>query len=141
VKIKVLLIASLLPAWGCAWTQSSTATVNPMVNEEPLDDAALQSIFSDVFVTADPPVPAGAIVSHPRGEIFLSNGVYLRQNGRTRSEGSFRIRNSLICVQMPSLSERCRKVLRGPGLLYRFSDPADGSSGLLFVNPLASYRS
>lgn len=89
----------------------------------PLDAAALRTLLSDVYVT--PVRPADMMVSHPPGEIFLSDGVYQRILGRTRVEGTFEIESTLVCVQGPDFRQQCRQITPSENNTYLLVDEED----------------
>jgi hypothetical protein len=128
--IKITFSTTCIFAAGCAPLQS--ADLKPP--HRPLNASSLESLFSNVSV--EPERPIGSIVGDAPGEVFLSNGVYFRNAGRTRVEGSFRIRGSSLCVELPSVPEWCRTVIDLGHSRFRFIDNATGTPTVLIVTPL-----
>src|SRR3954465_12566037 len=114
--MRSLLIAAAVIAClvlvGCA-TQTRAGRET---GQRPLNADALRTLFSDVYVTAaqDPDV----IVGDGPGEAFRSNRVYERIAGRTRVEGTFRIKGEFACVEGPDFRSQCRQVIPRGNNIY-----------------------
>lgn len=104
-----------------------------MMNERrgtPLTGAALRALLVDAAV-AD--FRTGQLADGSM-EFFRANGSYQRRNGRAvAAEGTFEIRDDMVCVGGSGVPPLCRRVLaRGDGT-YTFIDTADGTSTRMTV--------
>ena len=101
---------------------------------QPLSGDALRALLSDVYVTL--PRSDGVMVSHPKGEVFRSNGAYQRIVGRPRFQGTFEIVGNRVCVQGADVPRRCRRIIAMGEDRYSFVDDADGSAEIMTISPL-----
>jgi hypothetical protein len=99
-----------------------------------LDAAALRALLSNVNVT--PVQPIGVVTDHPSGEVFLSEGLYVRIIGRTRVYGSYDIRDHQVCVRGEDFERQCRQVIALANDTYSLADLSDESTMVVKITPL-----
>jgi len=124
---------------GCA--HSSLAQTSPeethMANEtgqRPLSADALRALLTEAYAT--PVLAAGVIVGDARGEVFRSNGIYERIDGRTSREGNYHIEGNSICVQSSGITPRCRQVFALEDGTYSLVDASDDPTMLVTITSL-----
>jgi hypothetical protein len=98
-----------------------------------LKDDALRTLFSDAYVT--PVQYPDVIRSHPPGEIFMSDGSYIRVGNRTRMYGTFNVRGNLVCVQGDGFRQQCRQVESMGNGTYSLTDISNRSSVQVTITP------
>ena len=109
------------------------ASSAPNLAQRPLDADALRALLSDVYVTEV--LEAGVIVDHPPGEVFMSDGRYMRILTRTRQYGTFDIRDNLVCIKGQGFVERCRRVVFLGNGTYALVDAPGGQSVQVTITP------
>jgi hypothetical protein len=120
-------------------TRLFMTSANPQGNfveliPEPLKGDALRVLLSDVYV--EPVRPAGGvIVSEWPGEIFRSDGSYIRISNRSRRYGTFEIKGDLVCVRGDGIKYQCRRVVPVESGTYTLTDISDGSSMRVTIAP------
>jgi hypothetical protein len=130
------LFCSVAGAGACISPVQPTTqniTIDSDTGQRPLEADALRTLLSDAYVT--PVQPADVFIDHPPGEIFRSNGDYMRIPNRTREYGTFEIRGNLVCVQGVGIPTLCRHVIPRTNGTYSLTDPSNGSTTLVTIAP------
>ncbi len=100
----------------------------------PLGADALRALLRDVYVTAV--LPPGNFVSHAPGEVFKSDGVYVRIPNRNRQYGVFAIEGNQVCVEGADFPKLCRQIVAQRDGTYALVDLARDSKILVTIEAL-----
>jgi hypothetical protein len=114
-------------------TQRIAVTSTPGYVHRPLGADALRTLLSGVNVT--PVSGTGEMMSHPPGEIFRSDGVYMEIRNRTTVDGTFRIEGNSVCVEGGDIERLCRRVIVLENNTYLLVNRDDGSVKLVEITP------
>lgn len=114
---------------GSAAAAQASATVR-----QPLQKEALRALLSNAYV--EPVRPAdGSIVSNWPGEVFKSDGIYVRLRNRSRLFGTYEIKGNSVCVRGKQIKRQCRRVIQNVKNTYSSVDTDDAAQVVVSIRP------
>jgi len=135
VRSAFLTAAAIIPSNVHAQPSLGAGAVTNPQDGAFLDDAALRTLLSNVYV-ARPAPPPGQIISHRPGEIFRADGIYQRIVGRTSVWGRFEITGGSVCVWGADFARTCRRISANADGTYTFTDITSAERSTMMVTTL-----